>query len=99
MISDDFLYVLSMLLVGGVVRIYLVVLIFCTFSLQFTLIDIFILHPPPRRTHPPTVIQGFCADARGITMKCCWWVALYAFIWTMVLIIFFALVVYSLHTN
>ena len=85
-IFDDFLHFLSMLLVGGVVvRIYLVVLIFCMFCLQFTLIDIFILHPSPLRTHPPTA------------MKCWWWVALYAFIWTMVFMIFLSLAtVYTL---
>ena len=75
---------------GVVVRIYLVFMIFCT-CLQFALIDIFMLHPFPLRTHPPTVIQGFCADAHSLPMKCCWWVVLYAFIWCWW---FFALVVY-----
>ena len=52
-------------------------LIFCTYCSQFTLIDIFILHPP-LRTHPTTVIQDFCADAHGLTRKCCLCVVLYA---------------------
>ena len=33
-------------------------------------IDVFILlHLPPLRTHTPTVIRGFCADAHGLTKK------------------------------
>ena len=65
------------MLVGGfVVGLFLVLMFLCT-CWQFTLIDIFILHPPPLCTHPTTVIQDFCADAHCLTRKC-WWRVLYA---------------------
>ena len=54
------------MVVGVVVRTFLMLMIFCTCCSQFTLVDIFIL-PPPLRTHPTTVIQDFCADAHGLT--------------------------------
>ena len=41
-----------------------------TYAILILIIDTFtLLHRPPMRTHPPTVIQGFCADAHGLTMK------------------------------
>ena len=41
------------------------------FAVLVFIIDIFILIlPPPLRTHPRTIIQGFCANAYGfLTMK------------------------------
>ena len=53
-------------------------MIFCTSTccLQFTRFNInswyltyLYYYTPPMRTHLPTVIQGFCADAHGLTMK------------------------------
>ena len=32
----------------------------------------------PLPTHPTTVMQDLCAEAHGLTRKCCWWVVLYA---------------------
>ena len=68
-----------MLVVGGVaVRIFLTIVIFCTY-LSFTVYaNWYIDTTPPLRTHPTTVKQDFCADAHGFTRECCWWVVLYA---------------------
>ena len=61
-------------------RIYLLLMILfallvAVYSLHFLMLiidilNIYIIAPsPPLRTHLPTVIQGFCADGHGLTMK------------------------------
>ena len=66
--ADGHGFTMKSMLVGGGVRIGLV-LIFCT-CLQLALVDIFILPPPPLRTHPTTEIQEVCGDAHGSKRKC-----------------------------
>ena len=73
----------QVLMVGGVVvRIYLdhdvddfVRMLLFTVCTLIRIPGIYVTSPP-LRTHPLTVIQGFCADAYGSTRKCCWWVLL-----------------------